>query len=204
MRSLAKILRRICSREQRGNVLVYFAMGIMPFVAVTGLVIDYGEAVSCKTKMQKAVDAAALAGAAYTEAEYGRVKAEELAETNYTLYDEYDVVMNGAEVIVSMKRDLPTRFMRLLGKNSSYVEVKAKAIKPEPVRTLDSCGRTCAPRASKLDQRTRQAIIAAMGPQESGLRTNRAALCTEGRDLRMTAIPTLGSVAGLTQMRDAG
>jgi len=111
-------------------MLVYLAMAIIPFVAVLGLVIDYGNAVACRSKMQKAVDAGALAGAAYLPQTNAPDKAAEVAIVNYTESDDYEVSINGDEITVTMKRSVPTSFMKIFGQNSIDVGVIATAVKP--------------------------------------------------------------------------
>jgi hypothetical protein len=123
-------------KHQAGNVLVYLAIGLVPIIACTGLVIDYGTGVWCKTDMQKAVDAAALAGASELPGSNAVALAEELAEINYPHFDNYDVEIQNDMVVVTMDRAVPTRFMRVLGWSEINVNVLAKAIKPTPVSTM--------------------------------------------------------------------
>ena len=56
-------LRRRFGANQRGNVGIIFGMMLVPLLAVTGAAVDYGRAVSAKSKLQGIVDAAANAGA---------------------------------------------------------------------------------------------------------------------------------------------
>lgn len=109
------------------------AIGIVPFVAVLGLVMDYGEAAVCKGKMQRAVDSAALAGAGALPDTTAGDRAAMMADRNYAIYDDLDVSFGTEEITVSMERDVPTRFMRIFGKNEVPVRVTAKAEKPQPV-----------------------------------------------------------------------
>ncbi len=120
-------------RKQKGAVMVYLAIGIVPLVAALGLVIDYGSAVSCSNKMQKAVDAAALGGASFLPESNAQLIAEELAETNYGEYDDYDVIVTGDQINVTMERSVPTKFMRIFGQNTMDVSVSATATAPQPV-----------------------------------------------------------------------
>ena len=120
-------------RKQKGAVLVYLAIGIVPLVAALGLVIDYGSAVSCSNKMQRAVDAAALAGASYFSESNAQEIAEELAETNYAEYDNYEVTVTGNQINVIMERAVPTKFMRIFGHNTMDVAVSAAAVGSLPV-----------------------------------------------------------------------
>lgn len=123
----------IFKRGQRGAALLYLVIGIVPCVAVMGLVVDYGEATICANKMQRAVDAAALAGASFLPGSNAQHKAEELAEANYGDYDNYDVIIDTDNVTVTMDRAVPTRFMRLFGRDIVPVAVHATAVKGLPL-----------------------------------------------------------------------
>lgn len=56
-------LRRKFGANQCGNVGIIFGLMLVPLLAVTGAAVDYGRAVSAKSKLQGIVDAAANAGA---------------------------------------------------------------------------------------------------------------------------------------------
>jgi len=123
-------------RNQRGGVLVYLALGFVPFVAVMGLVLDYGEGVWCRTNMQKAVDAAALGGACFLPNASAGEKAAELADLNYDKYDNRQISFGSEKITVSMTRNVPTHFMRIFGQNDIPINVHATAIKPQPVGSI--------------------------------------------------------------------
>lgn len=120
-------------RNERGGILVYVVAAIIPFTAILGLVVDYGEAATCANKMQRAVDAAALAGA--TKVYTGSVQATalDLADANYQIYDNCNVSVTGDRVTVRMQRDVPTHFMRIFGIDIVDVGVKASAIRGRPL-----------------------------------------------------------------------
>jgi Flp pilus assembly protein TadG len=54
-------LRRFRS-DRRGNVLIIFALVTIPLVGAVGISVDYAKASQLQTRMQQALDAAALAG----------------------------------------------------------------------------------------------------------------------------------------------
>lgn len=54
-------LGRSWRRDRRGNVLMLFALSIIPLVFATGMGIDYARAMRLQTKLNAAADAAALA-----------------------------------------------------------------------------------------------------------------------------------------------
>jgi Flp pilus assembly protein TadG len=63
MRSLLDSIRQFCSgtRSHAGNVAIIFGIAIVPIVGGIGAAIDYAQANSNRTSMQKALDATALA-----------------------------------------------------------------------------------------------------------------------------------------------
>jgi hypothetical protein len=63
---LCKLSRVIapCCRNTAGNVVVAFAIAVVPIVGLAGAAVDYSRATELKASLQAAVDAAALAGTA--------------------------------------------------------------------------------------------------------------------------------------------
>jgi Flp pilus assembly protein TadG len=57
---LITLFRRF-RNEERGSVVVYFAIALLPVVLMMGAAVDYERALAARTKMQNAVDAAAVA-----------------------------------------------------------------------------------------------------------------------------------------------
>ncbi len=49
-------------RARDGNISIIFGFSLIPMVGLTGFGIDYGLAITTKTKLNAAADAAALAG----------------------------------------------------------------------------------------------------------------------------------------------
>jgi Flp pilus assembly protein TadG len=70
------------ARSHSGNVAILFALSLFPLVGLAGLGIDYGIALSAKTRLDTAADAAAIAGVATAKA---FVAAN---PTDATLYDD--------------------------------------------------------------------------------------------------------------------
>ncbi|MDX7953846.1 pilus assembly protein TadG-related protein [Lichenihabitans sp. Uapishka_5] len=59
---------RAFARARRGNVSILFAFSLVPMIGVAGLSVDYGIALSAKSKLDNAADAAALAAVATAKA----------------------------------------------------------------------------------------------------------------------------------------
>jgi Flp pilus assembly protein TadG len=51
---------RAFAGEQRGNVMITFALSLVPIVGLVGAAVDYSRGNSAKVAMQSAVDATAL------------------------------------------------------------------------------------------------------------------------------------------------
>lgn len=55
-------------RERRGNIPILFGLSLVPMVGLAGLGVDYGMALSAKSKLDNAADAAALSAVATAKA----------------------------------------------------------------------------------------------------------------------------------------
>ncbi|WP_296709648.1 pilus assembly protein TadG-related protein [Rhodoblastus sp.] len=58
------------SRESSGSVLMFFGLALMGIFLIVGLVLDYGRALSAKSVLNTATDAAALAALSAAQADY--------------------------------------------------------------------------------------------------------------------------------------
>ncbi len=63
MRKVLRSLRNRWQRDERGQVLVLVAAGMAAFCGLVGMSVDIGQMIYTKSDLQKAADAAALAGA---------------------------------------------------------------------------------------------------------------------------------------------
>lgn len=134
------------SREQRGQILVLFALGLVAVVAMVGLVLDGGDTFSQRRNEQSAADLAALAGAnaylnnymtthsAAAATVAARAAATSSASTNgYTSAGGANVnaavslLPHGATVQVDITRAHENAFARVMGFNSWDVSVTATA-----------------------------------------------------------------------------
>ncbi len=132
--------RKSSSHSEKGVVLVLFVMTIVTVFLISGLVVDLGVAFVTTSKLSKATDAGALAGARHTSnGAYGiRAMAQKVAEANfssgndptqtsnytvnvaYPAADTIRVTVNGAA-----KSDV--YFSRLIGKQFIDVSTIAEA-----------------------------------------------------------------------------
>lgn len=51
------------ARDERGGVLIVFALALIPILTLTGLAVDHGRASAMKAELQRGLDVAVLAGA---------------------------------------------------------------------------------------------------------------------------------------------
>jgi Putative Flp pilus-assembly TadE/G-like len=137
----ARQIRRF-RRNQRGNVVVIFALTLMPVLTALGCAIDYGRANQVRTRLQAAVDAASVgsvskqspgfvfAGSMTTDGPIpvGVTDADSIfrgntsGQTGYTLNSETSTVTkSGLTVtsIVQFSATVPTVFLGVLGQGNS-------------------------------------------------------------------------------------
>lgn len=122
-RRIARLPSAFCSNE-RGAIAILFAFSLFVLVGAVGAAVDYGYALSKRTKLQSAADAAALAAAKVAEATLGERKTIALGvfSANYKSSSagsppEFDVglVDSGATVRVTAQEVVPTFLMQVLG-----------------------------------------------------------------------------------------
>lgn len=115
-------------RDQRGNVAIIFALTSLVAVTLVGGAVDFGRVYSFKTKMQSALDAAALAGATFLmmDPAHDVSKAGDQASKyfNSVVNAEHGAVatpiVTAQTKTVSITADavVPTPFLSLIGINS--------------------------------------------------------------------------------------
>lgn len=140
--------RRPAARDERGQILVLFALGAVAMIAMVGLVLDGGDTFAQRRDQQAGADVAAMAGAnAYMQAQYGgasptsaratAVSAATAAATRngYTagtngtaLNVSVSLLSSGASVTVNVTKPHQNNFARVMGFNTWDVSVTATAI----------------------------------------------------------------------------
>jgi len=126
---------RRATAGQRGQVIVIFAGAIVLFTMLLAIVIDVSWYWANSLRVQRAADAAALAGAVYLPGDvttaYSRARAEARKNgyvngTNATVTPVQDA-MNNRQLNVSMSAPVGTFFMRVIGISSIQATRTAKA-----------------------------------------------------------------------------
>lgn len=129
--------------NQRGSISVIAAVTVLPLLIAAGTAIDMGLANRAMGQMQKAVDSAALAGAATHKAvtidgealsldEARTHAANRMVEANLpeqiaTIAEAPQVTIDGTELTVDLAAEMPTTFMKLVGVNTMSLSVTATA-----------------------------------------------------------------------------
>jgi len=125
-------MKRVLSRSAEGQIIVVIAIAATALVGALSLGTDVGVFYFNWMQMQKAADAAVLAGASYlpsdpvaaiattaTYAEQNGVAPTEIVSTS--------VGDNGNSITISVRRSVPTYFARVLGLFSGSVAARATA-----------------------------------------------------------------------------
>ncbi len=135
--------------NERGTVLAFVAVSLVGLLGIAGLALDSGRAYVARAELSRAVDAAALGGAAalrqsQADAEQriialARANGVDPALLNYS----FGVNAEGENTVsVSASEVVPTTFMRVLGRDRVGVVAAAEATVPplDLVLVLDQSG----------------------------------------------------------------
>ena len=122
--------------SQRGSISVVTVVTMVPFMIAAGSAIDMGRANRTIGHMQKAVDSAALAGAATTQAlnsEAAKIDAAvKMVAANLPAQikksaEDPVVTIDGDVVVVELDAEMETTFMKLVGIDTMSLSVTAEA-----------------------------------------------------------------------------
>jgi hypothetical protein len=119
-----KMLKRL-RKEERGNVLVIVALALSVLMAAAAMAVDAGQLYFEKSKLQKTVDAAALAGAHAYYSGSPEEEAREVAQLNGFTVEE--VGTQEGRVTVSHTSNVPLSFARVVGLNDADVYADSTA-----------------------------------------------------------------------------
>ena len=141
-------LRRIFSinicidrNSQKGNALLIAMIAFVAIVGASGLVLDVGRGVWTRTELQKAADAAALAGASYLPNQtVADEKAGNMISANFGAPGSTTLTANGYAYTVQLREVVPTFFMAIFGHDSMDVGVTATALAHRSVGKLKGHG----------------------------------------------------------------
>ena len=142
---------------QRGTTAVIFGVMVIPLIAMTGGVVDYGRAVKTKSQLATALDAAVLAAmkeySLDKSSDYKKIIVDfvhkNLSEADKTYQGlELDItvpdIIDGSELTATVATNVSTHFLRLVGFAQFGVSVHAAATVGgkdlEVVLVLDNTG----------------------------------------------------------------
>ncbi len=89
--------------DQRGSVAMMFGLLIMPVMFLTGMAVDYSRMITVKTRMQTAIDAAALAGVRAQQSPTATATTMSTAANNY-----YNTISKSLPYVVQTTLSAPT------------------------------------------------------------------------------------------------
>lgn len=121
------------ARDEKGNFLILTAFVMMVLVAAAGLAVDIANAMNTKTRIQDALDAAALAAAAnptISEAD-AKLLAEAYFASNVAdiaFFDSPTITaqFQGEKVILTASANVPTTLMRAVAQDKMPVVVRSE------------------------------------------------------------------------------
>jgi Flp pilus assembly protein TadG len=135
------LFQRLCSRlralraEERGNVVLTFALATVPIMGFVGAAVDYSRANSDKAAMQAAIDATALMMSKNVN---GMTQSQiNTQATNYfnALFNRTDVSniqitptytqSNGTQIVITATGTVATTFMKIMGLGSMTINVSS-------------------------------------------------------------------------------
>ncbi|HUS97259.1 MAG TPA: TadE/TadG family type IV pilus assembly protein [Hyphomicrobiaceae bacterium] len=121
------------AKDTRGATAILFALVAVPAITFVGAAIDYGQALSAKTRLQAATDVAVAAGAGLpATANQNRSQAalavfnSNMTGANFAATTPVIQASNSG-VTVTASATVPTAFMGVVGINSIEVTARAKA-----------------------------------------------------------------------------
>lgn len=114
------------ARDTRGNAAILFGLTIIPIILIVGVAVDYGRAITVRSAMSDAADAAALAIGSWTDLADTELekKAQQFYQANYASSLSSDIKSNfkvnfvGDDIVVTATASVPTTFLRLANLNS--------------------------------------------------------------------------------------
>lgn len=130
MKNIIICLLQNIKKNQQGHILVTVSFALITLVGITAFVIDIGGLYVEKSKLQKTLDAAVLAGASQLSVSQAKAvdKAKEIVNKNNYINSDSDKIDTGADFIKITKTvEKAHTVASLIGGNSSNITASAKA-----------------------------------------------------------------------------
>ncbi|MBI1383660.1 MAG: hypothetical protein GC150_01935 [Rhizobiales bacterium] len=130
--------------DRRGNVAIIFAAALTPIIVALGSSVDYGRALSVRTHLQQALDAAVVGAAKATNVsiEERLVLANQIFTANFlngfAASATPQISNDGNRIIASANASIDTTFLGVVGLEGVEVSVNstANAVQPKPICLL--------------------------------------------------------------------
>jgi Flp pilus assembly protein TadG len=130
-------------QDRRGNVAVLFGLVLLPLTAAAGVAVDTVLAYTVENELQKSLDAAGLAAGRALDPDDVEADARSFFAANFhagpglaTVADpQVQVDETGERITITASASMPTRFMRLFGKDS--VTVSARTVVNRQTRGME-------------------------------------------------------------------
>ncbi len=118
------------SESRAGNVSIIFGLMAVPFVSFAGLSVDFAAATREKSKIQSALDSAALAAGRAFQVSGSEADAKAAAALYFNKQTGYNLTVNTVDqgtfvLTVGSQENIPTSFMGVLGSNYDTLPVQA-------------------------------------------------------------------------------
>jgi Flp pilus assembly protein TadG len=116
-------------RDENGGVLVFVAIFMVVLLGFTAIVIDGGRLYTEKSKLQKALDAAVLAGAQglRTSESRSREIATDISDKNGFKVSESELTFSSDSIKATKQVNVPMTFAKVIGITNTTISATAKA-----------------------------------------------------------------------------
>jgi Flp pilus assembly protein TadG len=122
--------------DRRGNIAMIFALSLVPLMMAVGVGLDYARAVTVRTSMSRALDAAALAvGASPTmTTTQMQTLAQQYFSANYKLDASYGtpvaltVTPGTQSITIAVSSQMPTSLLKVVGIRNMTVDASTKVV----------------------------------------------------------------------------
>ncbi|MEL6287416.1 MAG: pilus assembly protein TadG-related protein [Pseudomonadota bacterium] len=142
LRLHARVFRSLCdgavhrarklASSRKGNVSIIFGLMAVPFISFAGVSIDFAAATREKSRIQVALDAAALAAGRQFQVSGSETEAKAAAALYFEKQTGYQLTVNTVDpgtfvLTVGSQENVPTSFMGVLGSKWDQLTVNALA-----------------------------------------------------------------------------
>jgi Flp pilus assembly protein TadG len=175
---LQRLFSHVCRlhADDRGVVLIKFAVALLPLLVVVGVALDLGQIMIVKQKLNNAIDAAGIAVGRHPELDDTEVNAlaQSFVQANYPAAAIGDlkgvaVESTNKQVDVTATASVGLTFLRIVGYESINITVSSRVMrqlrKIELVMVLDNSGSMAGTRINALKSAANDLVNALFGTE---------------------------------------